>query len=506
MAIETELKLRLTPENLAKLRRHKLFKTHQITAPQTRRLHNIYFDTPKLELHARKMALRLRRVGGQWLQTLKGGGQVMAGLHQRNEWEIPVPSAKLDFSALDEVVWNEHLPHAIHKNLKPVFITDFYRSSRILDWQGTHIEVCMDQGEVKTKQSSSPICEVELELKSGEPQKLFELAQALLEIVPLELEVISKAEQGFRLLSNYTAQPVKSGLLKFTQTDNLTSGLQALIWSCLLHFQTNLPGAMASGEMNDAEYLHQLRVALRRLRVILRMAEKIHADTQLTVLRAELAVLGSTLGQIREWDVFISQTLQPISTTIKGQVGQCSMQALLASSEQQRADCYSALHAQSTDFQHLLLRFAIWMNGEYWREAGQIAPNTLEFSTKRLSKLYRQYRRAGAQLSTLDAFQLHALRICTKKLRYSGEFFASLFGARKARAFLSALSEVQELLGHINDITIAHRMLDKLSNDLPTHEEVIAFIKVAIATDLSKKHKKLRHSIKLLSKQDIFWE
>ncbi|MDX8379012.1 MAG: CHAD domain-containing protein [Gallionella sp.] len=112
---------------------------------------------------------------------------------------------------------------------------------------------------------------------------------------------------------------------------------------------------------------------------------------------------------------------------------------------------------------------------------------------------------AKLDFSTLDAFQLHALRIGTKKLRYSGEFFANLFGARKAHAFLSAVSEVQEGLGDINDITIAHRMLDKLSNDFPTHEEVIAFIRVAIATDLSKKHKKLRNRIKSLSKHAIFW-
>jgi len=89
------------------------------------------------------MALRLRRVGGRWLQTLKGGGQILAGLHQRFEWEVPVPSAQLDFSGLDEAVWGEHLPAALRENLKPVFITDFYRSSRLLDWQGAIIEVCL---------------------------------------------------------------------------------------------------------------------------------------------------------------------------------------------------------------------------------------------------------------------------------------------------------------------------------------------------------------------------
>src|SRR4030065_565682 len=102
------------------------------------------------------MALRLRRAGRQWLQTLKGGGSVKAGLHQRNEWEVPVRGAALDFSLLSEAggpqaaEWDEHLPKPLRKKLQPVFVTDFFRSSRMLLWQDTQIELCMDQGEVRT--------------------------------------------------------------------------------------------------------------------------------------------------------------------------------------------------------------------------------------------------------------------------------------------------------------------------------------------------------------------
>src|SRR5674476_1468572 len=103
MAVETELKLRIAPEQLARLKRHALLKTYSITRPTTRRLQNIYYDTPKLDLHKSEMALRLRHAGRQWLQTLKGGGSVHAGLHQRNEWEVPVQGPALDFSATQAV-------------------------------------------------------------------------------------------------------------------------------------------------------------------------------------------------------------------------------------------------------------------------------------------------------------------------------------------------------------------------------------------------------------------
>ncbi len=503
MAIETELKLRISPEDLSRLKRHSLLKTHQITVPETRRLHNIYYDTPTLDLHQSKMALRLRRVKGCWLQTLKGGGRVLAGLHQRNEWEVPVPSAKLDFTNLDQGIWDEHLPPSWRVSLQPVFTTDFYRSSRLLNWQGAIIEVCIDHGEVKTSAHSTPICELELELKSGSPQQLFELAQAILEVVSFELETVSKAEQGFRLLAGYIAHPVKGIAPKLAKSDRLTDGLQTLIWSCLLHFQGNLRGAMAG---TDAEYLHQMRVALRRLRVVLRIAEKVHADEILASLREELAALGVNLGRIREWDVFIAQIVKPARCTIEGVAGQQCMQVLLEACLQHRSDCYALLRCDARALQGLLLRFAIWMNGSYWREAAQHAPETHDFAGRRLHRLARRYARAGRDLHTLDAAQLHALRILTKKLRYSAEFFAALYDRHKTKAYLDALIEVQELLGGVNDFAVADRLLGDLAIRLPAHSEVISFIKSRLNKELTVNLKNLHETIRHFNKQQAFWE
>ncbi len=499
MAIETELKLRLTPEHLALLRRHALFKTHQITAPVTHRLHNIYYDTPELELHQHKMALRLRRVGGQWLQTLKGGGQVMAGLHQRMEWEVPVPSDRLDFTGLEE--WDAHLPQALRNDLHPVFITDFYRASRELNWRGAIIEVCMDHGEVKTEQHSTPICEVELELKSGEPQQLFSLAQTILEIVPFELETVSKAEQGFRLLSDFVAHPVKSTLPKLEKSDSLTDVLQTLIWSCVLHLQSNLSGMMGG---TDSEYLHQLRVAIRRLRVVLRMAEKMRADDELASLRLTLNELGVSLGRIREWDVFIAKNIAPVQTIIEGNPDLQRFKALLASCELQRADCYAVLRGQSRDIQRLLLRLAHWMKGPYWQAAS--VTGIFDFACRRLQPLARSYQKTVSNLHMLDMAQLHALRIQAKKLRYSAEFFAGLYSGKLTKSYLAALSEVQEQLGNLNDIRVAVQRLNELADRLPEHREIIAFIKVRTEADLPGLFKALHQGVKNFARQPAFWE
>lgn len=503
MAIETELKLRIAPEQLARLRRHALFKVHQVTRPAMRRLYNIYYDTPKLELHKSGMALRLRRAGRQWLQTLKGGGSIKAGLHQRNEWEMPVSGAALDFSTPQTAEWDEHLPKALRKKLQPVFVTDFSRSSRMLQWQDAQIELCMDQGTVSTEQHSTPVCELELELKSGQPQQLFELALAILEVVPFELEVVSKAEQGYRLLSGYADRPVKGAVPGLGKTDTLAEVLQSLIWSCLLHLQSNLRGAMSS---DDAEYLHQMRVALRRLRVVLRMVEKYRADEQLAALSKEVAALCVALGQAREWDVFIAQTVQPMCARMAGHAG---LQALLASSKRQRDACYSALRGevQAHELQRLILRFAIWMNGTYWEQL-QVAPPARDFATSRLQKLARRFAQSGQHPGTLDAERLHALRIIAKKLRYSAEFFASLYDRQKAKSFLAVLSKVQDVLGQINDIAVTHRLLDELaaSPDLSAHQEAVVLAKGWIAHDLSHQFTALRKAIQRFGREPFFWE
>lgn len=508
MAVETELKLRIAPEQLARLKRHPLLGKHQITRPATRRLHNIYYDTPKLELHKSAMALRLRRSGQQWLQTLKGGGSVKAGMHQRNEWEVPVSRAALDFSSLENAgpqtaEWKAHLPLRLRSKLQPVFVTDFSRNSRMLDWQGAQIELCMDRGEVRTEQRGAPICELELELKSGEPGRLFELALALLEIVPLELEPVSKAEQGYRLLTAYADKPVKGSAPALAKSATLSEALQALIWSCLLHLQGNLRGAMGS---DDAEYLHQMRVALRRLRVVLRLAGKFRADETLNALSSDIAMLCVALGRIREWDVFIAETLQPMCARMAGHAG---LQALLAVGERQRAACYAELRGekQARELQRLILRFALWMNGAYWQPQDAAAPPLHGFASRRLRKLNKRFAEAGQQLDTLDNARLHALRILAKKLRYSAEFFAAMYDREKTRSFLAALSEVQEVLGQINDVAVAHRLLDELAAlpELSVHQEAVALAKGWIAHGLSRQLAKLRKAIRRFAGQTEFW-
>ncbi len=486
MATESELKLRVKPEQLAKFKR--LLKAYQVTKPVTRRLHNVYFDTPEFGLQKKKIALRLRRVGGKWLQTLKGGGSVLAGLHQRDENEVEVPNGKLDLSRFGEELSDEEFSVLLREKLGPLFATDFYRTSYTIDWQGACIEVCLDRGEIRTDRQTEPICEIEMELVSGESLKLFELALSLLDIVPFELEMVSKAEKGFRLVTNFISRPVKLEIPQ--EADTLTGRLQAYIWACLMHFQDNLQGVM---EGADPEYLHQMRVALRRLRVLLRICEKIHTDTDLSDLRDASATLAAGIGRIREWDVLSAQIQA-------SQLGESGKRAIFAYVGNRRCEIFAELPFR--EIQRLLLRFAIWMGGDYWQHAKKCEPKLSKFASRHLQKLHKRYMRARLHHKEIE--QLHALRIHAKKLRYSAELFSGLYEGCKVKSYLKGLGLVQEALGDIHDIIVAKSLLSEMV--LPRRKKILVVFEVEMDALLSKKLKSLVRKLSAFDQSPVFWK
>lgn len=502
MAIETELKLRINPTNLPKLRRHALLKELQIAPATTHKLFSIYYDTQSMDLHKSAMALRLRRDGRKWMQTLKGGGSVEGGLHRRNEWEVPVKGDALDFDKPLPDEWHQHLPKPLRKKLKPVFITDFSRSSRMLMWKGAQIELCIDHGLVSTELNNVDLCELELELKSGDSLQLFELALALLEIVPFELETISKAERGYRMLSGYVEGPSKAAAPGVNRSDSLSDILQAHLWSCVSHFQGNLVGALQGDE---PEYIHQMRVALRRMRVLLHMAEKLHADAQLSKLLSEISTLGAALGRIRDLDVFMADTLRPMRSVFADDTG---LQTLLSISEQQRNSLLHLLNseAKAGKFERLMLRMAMLMSGPYWCQSE--FPQARDFVRDRMRKLSRRFSRHAKHLETLDESGLHALRILAKKLRYSADSFAGLYEGKKVETFIKALGVVQDGLGKIHDVAVARRFLDELAElpEISRSKESVILARGWIARERAIQIAALSGAIKSFSQQSSYFK
>jgi inorganic triphosphatase YgiF len=203
MQKETEIKLRVSRETLAALRDHPLLKKRNKSGWERLELFNQYFDTPERDLANAKVALRLRRDGDAIIQTLKTRGQSVAGLSERNEYNWDLLKAKLDLKKLDGECWPEELAELDKKTIKPAFTTDFVRERAEIAWgrgkAKVVIEAALDLGRVIAGKQEEEICELELELREGEPAALLELAAELAATLPLMPCDISKAERGYRL-------------------------------------------------------------------------------------------------------------------------------------------------------------------------------------------------------------------------------------------------------------------------------------------------------------------
>ena len=207
---EIELKLRLNTGELPLL--EKALAHSQFISEPTLKLLNRYFDTPKMGLSQSGAALRIRQQGiidadgvmtdERIIQTLKTRGTSSAGLHQRMEWDWPLTEVELNLGLIQSGEAQVHLPESLSlADIAPLFTTDFQRKVWMYQQDDTLIELVLDQGEVSTDEHRIDLLELELELKQGEPEVMFQVAQQLAEQCPVLMSDISKAERGYGLLA-----------------------------------------------------------------------------------------------------------------------------------------------------------------------------------------------------------------------------------------------------------------------------------------------------------------
>src|SRR5206468_9798372 len=139
----------------------------------------------------------------------------------------------------------------------PIFTTQVRRTV----WQlrlahGDEVELALDQGEVRRDAARVPISEIELELNSGDPARLFDFALQLQQAVPPRVGNISKAERGYALVAPHPPTVVKAAALEFPQRASVEQGFLAIVGNCLAQVQGNESGVVHG---SDAESVHQMR-------------------------------------------------------------------------------------------------------------------------------------------------------------------------------------------------------------------------------------------------------
>ena len=461
--MEIEIKLLAHPPDLPAILRAVGEVATVVEPPAAKRLESRYYDTPCRTLKTQGMTLRVRRSGRRFIQTVKTEGD---GLFVRGEWEKPVASFAPELDG-----------HA--EGLGEIFVTDIDRDKLVASfptWRfdPSRIELAMDTGVIRAGGRELPVCEVELELLDGAAADLFDLGARLAEMVPLQLSIDAKSARGFRLADDTPPPSVKADRLEFPDDVTLEDGMRDSLQACIRQWLANQASAF---DGRDPEGVHQMRVALRRLRSAINFFKDFIPDPPLEEFRDQSKWAAGSLGPARDWDVFLLETLPPVMELWPEHRG---LRALYDGARRMRDEGYTEARVamSSPAYTVFALRLAGWVERRGWRaglsEDGMKAmkrPMT-DHAGGLLDRLYHRALDAGDDFDGLDAEAKHEVRIALKKLRYAGEFFRSLYPRKDVKKFRDALTEMLDLLGKLNDLTVAQGLCGQLMEAADDDEEL----------------------------------
>lgn len=488
-SMEIELKLALPtshPTGLAK----RLAQTPALARRKTthQHLHNVYYDTPDQILRQERVALRIRRIGSeakpQWLQTLKMGGNNDSALSQRGEWEAPVPGAVLDEVNLQATPWSGIDPDgAIFQALAPCFVTNFERTSWLVRRRdGSVVEVALDIGQIVAGDKHAPICELEFELKAGQPTALFDLAQQIAHSISVLPLTISKSGRGYALVQDDLDTPLRARPPSLSSKLSLPEAARRVLREMFCQFTTNLNALRSS---DDHEVVHQARVGWRRFQSAWRLFKPVFAGSELPSWQT-LRVLLNFLGELRDLDVARIDTLPPLKDAyVAGDARrtaswQTMNQTLLHAAQLQRKAIRYALQEPTVGVS--LLAITHWLAGgtalSSLDEAGLKQDETLRhWARRRTLRLRKQFKLALKEASTTnatdDANSQHRARILAKQMRYGIEVMVSLLPKKRTRRWLEQAIHLQTRIGASRDIAQAGALAGRLEID----RELVAFLR-----------------------------
>ena len=473
---EIELKLALPTSDPLGLSR-RLARTSLLArrkATRTR-LHNVYYDTPEQILREQQVALRIRRKGNsakpQWLQTLKTGGHGGSALSTRGEWESTVPGAALDKHVLRTTTpWARIDPDgSVFSALRPRFETDFERTSwSVRRRDGSVVEVALDIGHVNAGGKSAPICELELELLSGQPHALFEIAQQIARVIAVLPLGLSKSERGYALARNALDTPVQASPPALAPHLPLAEAAGLVLGEMFHQFTANLNAMRVSDE---PEVVHQARVGWRRFRSAWRLFKSSLGGAEPPDWQV-LKPLMTFVGELRNLDVASTETLPPLAQAFaEGEISriqawEAMTQALLYAGGLLRKSVRYALEDPAVGANLLATM--------QWIEALQAPPATdralvkpepalREWARRRIGRLND---RLGLALKQADSPQSqHRARILSKRLRYNIEALRTLLPKKHTRHRYKRALRLQDGIGAARDLMLASVLASKVEAD-----------------------------------------
>lgn len=421
-------------------------------------MRSVYYDTGRRKLLRAGYRLSVRPQGRKRFQDVEAASAtaLSPAICWTTEIEGDVPSrASLADTPLEHILGDR----AAGK-LKPAFVVDIHRRSRILDRAGSSILASFDTGTIAADGAVERLCELRLDLVSGTPGTLLDFARELGAAVPLTLILRPPGERGFRLLHAQSdhpggadpGEPLRDAMTTREAADGICRGCAAALLDNLAQ--------LSSGGGEDA--LHRTRIGLRRLRALLWFLKPV-LGAEAAILSGRLRSLAQFLGGARELDVFCDRVLVPLRRDNPDAPG---IDALFETFDRRRQDAHEKVLAfvRSSAMLDFGLGLVDGLAGLSVAEASTIKDSRLlerpvtEFAQARLHSRLKAFLKESRHLQHCAPDRQHDIRVKAKKLRYAVEAFQPVLDAKESRKLVARLEHLQDLLGELNDARTGHAL------------------------------------------------
>lgn len=439
-------------------------------AGKTGRVVSRYHDTHDGRLWRKGFTLRLRQKPDGHELTLKQEGN---GALARGEWTTLLAEPRVDLALLPGDAPRAEIGLILPEELSECFRTDVSRTKKTITAGAAEIEVSLDIGKVVAAGGRvAELTELELELLGGPAAAIPAAARKLLTRRSLSVGTRSKAARGVALSRGSAPEYAKACRVALDAGDTLETAVRRIVAATAAQIAGNLACA-ADGR--EPEGVHQLRVALRRLRSALSLFRQ-HLDPAAAGrINSEARAALRDLGTARDLDVLLTETLPVVHA---GSNAGSTLDALTDRAEAARAQAYLAVRRRlaARPFNRMLLDLLIaGESGGLVRLDGDAALKPV--ATRLLAHRHRKVLKLGRNFAALPTEARHEVRIALKKLRYACDFFQTLFPGKVTQAWLARMEALQDDLGGLNDAAVAGQLVDQLAARDPEAKIGAALVK-----------------------------
>jgi len=358
-------------------------------------------------------------------------------------------------------------PHEIPEAAKGEALTPFAafsgkKQTQRLKLGEAEVQASLLQGHLRSVAAEREVARLVL---TGPAPSVLDLAKRLAAALPLIPPSQSLAAEALGLATGQAPKPRRRGAPDTSAAESLEAAFSLASGHLLEVALFYAPIARAG---LDSEGVHQLRVALRRLRSLLKVFRPVTDGPESRALDGALRDLLKVLGPARDWDVFLAGIGAAMAQALPNDQ---RMRSLLRAAEGERQAAYQALALilDGPAWRLTLLEGLHFLTTRPWRvKADAEAHARLDapphgFAVQVLDKRWQRLGKAGAEIATMAPEALHELRLDAKRLRYAAEVFAPIFPAKAARRFQRRLADLQEELGRSNDAAVARSLMQSLA-------------------------------------------